>query len=187
MKKPRLFLAINLPSKLKSELLDYQDRYSQLPVGWIPKANLHITLVFLGETASGKIEKINEAAQSVQKDFSGFKCNLKKIVLAPPGSAARMFWVRVEQKTSLLKLQKELEESLVRISQTGYKQKSNRNYLPHITLGRINQDKWEQLEDRARVTKLLNLSFRADSFELMESKLKPSGAEYQLRNSFSLA
>lgn len=186
MKKQRLFFAINLPSELKGELLDYQDQYSQLPVKWTPKANLHITLVFLGETASGKRQKINKTAQSVQKEFSDFKCNLKKVVLAPPGSTPRMFWVRVEKKPPLLELQRELEKNLLRVSGTGYQEQSNRDYLPHVTLGRIDQDKWEQLEERVRVTKLLNLSFRTDSFELMQSKLKPSGAKYKTLKTFSL-
>lgn len=186
MKELRLFLAINLPERVKEELFDYQEKYSDLPVRWTPKSNLHITLVFLGDTASDKIQRIIGLIDSVPEVVSEFECKFEKIVLAPPGSAPRMFWVRVEKNPLLLKLQRQLEARLVQNSGTGYKQSSNRDYLPHITLGRIDQDKWERLQDRPRVTKSLDLGFLVDSFELMESELKPSGAEYQVLNSFSL-
>lgn len=185
MQSCRLFLAINLPEGVKEDLLAYQEEYSDLPLSWTPKANLHITLVFLGATPSEKNEKIKKVALA-QKDFSGFRCRLKKVVLAPPGSTPRMFWVRVEKKSSLLKLQKRLEKDLAQHPKIGYQEESDRDYLPHITLGRIDQDQWKKLRDRKRVTEKLDLDFFVDSYELMESELKPSGAKYKILKTFSL-
>ena len=63
-----------------------------------------------------------------------------------------------------------------------------RRYVPHITLGRINKLKWRRYspEERPQINEEINLSFEAESIEMMESKLKRTGAEYHVLKSFSL-
>ena len=47
-KRRRIFIAINLPEDIKRELAAYDQKWSDLPVRWTEKENLHITLEFLG-------------------------------------------------------------------------------------------------------------------------------------------
>jgi len=42
----RIFIAINLPEKLKKELSLFQNRWPEIPARWTRPDNLHVTLVF---------------------------------------------------------------------------------------------------------------------------------------------
>lgn len=186
MDKKRIFTAINLPKGVKSDLRGHQKNWSSLPVRWTPESNLHITLVFIGSVSQGKIENIARVCEAVGGKFCPFRLELKEIVLGPPGLSPRMFWVLAEKHPELIKLQKVLEKAMAKKPETGYKSQQKRNYLPHITLGRINQKEWKKLSKKPEIDQELDLSFHAESVELMESALKPTGAEYKPIRSFPL-
>ena len=51
--KKKIFIAINLPEKIKSELVSYQEKIDRFfddtcPIKWTKKDNLHITMFFIG-------------------------------------------------------------------------------------------------------------------------------------------
>jgi 2'-5' RNA ligase len=112
-----------------------------------------------------------------------FDVNLKKIVYGPDEKKAKMIWVEAEKNKELESLQKELDDNLPL-----EKEKENRKYSPHITLGRLKL--WEfnklELEERPQVQEEISLSFPVKSIEIMESDLKRGGPEYQIVESFDL-
>ena len=67
-----------------------------------------------------------------------------------------------------------------------YKEKEARPYSPHITLARIKTWEFRRLEDRPEIDEPIDLTFEVNSFEIMESFLKRSGAEYEVLESISL-
>ncbi|MFH1509903.1 MAG: RNA 2',3'-cyclic phosphodiesterase [Candidatus Nealsonbacteria bacterium] len=182
--KHRIFIAINLPKEVKKRLTYIQERYLDFPIKWTRKENLHITLVFLGEIIDEDlIEICNKISEAVLKNKT-FSIDLNKVVYGPPKKLPpKMIWVTGEQNISLGKLQKDLEESLL-----GYSQEENRGYAPHITLGKINAWRWKQIEpeERPNIEEDLNLNFDVTSIEIMESRLRTGGPEYEVLESYQL-
>jgi 2'-5' RNA ligase len=66
--------------------------------------------------------------------------------------------------------------------------KEGRPYSVHITLARLNQWQFKQieLEERPQIEQDVNLDFEVNSIEIMQSHLKRTGAEYLLLQSIAL-
>ena len=206
----RIFIAINLPEEIKKKLADYQDKIEELftpyrtegsgagPCRWTKKENLHITLAFLGYLSDEELlEVINLTKEAVSKNHS-FSINLKKIIYGPPyqskhgtGQAPkkppRMVWTEGEKSEELGKLQRDLENSLSG-SSPGLENEEGRGYTPHITLGRLKQWEFRQVEpeERPEINEEINLSFEVNSIEVMESELKRVGPDYTILESCPL-
>jgi len=183
--KHRIFIAINLPKEVKKRLTYIQDKYPELPIKWTKKENLHITLVFVGDVVDENLlEVFNKISEAVSKNKT-FSIDLNKVLYGPPKKLPpKMVWITGEKSIPLGKLQKELEESLL-----GYPQEENKGYTPHVTLGRIKTWEWKQIEpeERPNIEEELNLNFEIDSVEIMESRLRRGGAEYEVLESYALA
>jgi len=100
----------------------------------------------------------------------------------------RMVWAEGEKSMELGKLQKDLEISLFSSSIKSLKEPESRPYTPHITLGRIRQWEFRQIEpeERPEVNEDISLNFEVNSIEVMESELKRGGAEYTILESCPL-
>lgn len=184
----RIFIAINLPKEIKKELQFFQEKWKDLPVKWVKAENLHLTLVFLGYVSEEEIFEILKLTKEVAKKHQPFLVNLKKVTYGPPEKMIpRLIWVEGEKSKELVKLQKDLETSLLKSSIRGVKIE-NRPYTPHITLGRIRQWEFRKIdpEERPEIEEEVNLSFDVQSLEVMESHLKRKGPEYIVLESFFL-
>lgn len=199
----RIFTAINLPKEIKKKLVSHQKQWQNFPVRWTPSENLHITLVFIGDVNQEQLEQIKGVGKKVGEACSPFSVELYNITLGPPNSPPRMFWVegvcsdkseqkkppthpKRSEKNRLQELHDKLEDSLVRVKNTGLQEKESRTYKPHITLGRINQDEWKKMNSQPTINEEISMEVPVDSFEVMKSELKSSGAEYSIVESFSL-
>jgi 2'-5' RNA ligase len=181
----RIFIAVNLPKNIKEELCRYQNKWPELPVKWVKKENLHITLIFIGYCKEEEILEISNIIRNTAKRYSSFLVNLKRICYGPPGKLPpRMIWAEGEKSKELALLKSSLEKALANSAKTKYSLE-NRAFFPHITLGRIRSWQWRQIEpeERPEVAEEISLSFEVDSIELMESFLKPRGPEYAVLES----
>jgi len=170
--KKRIFIAINLPKKVKEKLLEY--RYD-IPAIWTKKDNLHITLAFLGYIADEELMDIFKIAEDVASNNSAFSLKMEKISYGPKN---RMVWAVGENSPSLIKLKQSLDNKL-RI--TG-------KFSFHITLARIKAWDWQRIdpEDRVEISEDIDLNFKVESIEIMESVLKREGPEYTILQSYKL-
>jgi len=196
----RVFIAINLPAEIKRELANFQSKWPELPVRWVRLENLHITLAFLGYLSDEELVEVLKITKEAAQRNSAFQINLVKICYGPPKKMPpRMIWVEGEKSKELGKLQGDLENSLA--GRITYKEDYNpptalppkgrapsRPYTPHITLGRIRQWEFRQIEpeERPEVNEEISLSFGIKSIEVMESQLKKGGAEYTILESAQL-
>ncbi len=176
--KRRLFIAINLPENIKNKLIDYQRKWADLPVRWTLKNNLHITLVFIGYVSDDEMYEIINIVKEVARQHNPFNINLKRIILGPPDKPARMFWVEGEKSEESAKLKNDLEDSLLKGTRGAYR--------PHITLGRIKQGQWQELDSKPQVDEKFEYSFSVETIEVMQSNLKRTGAEYSILESVGL-
>jgi 2'-5' RNA ligase len=187
--RKRIFIAINLPEKIKKELEKFQIRFSELPARWVKPENLHITLAFLGYVRDEDLPKVIETTKEVALRHSPFSINLVKVCYAPPKvKPPRMVWVIGERNQELGNLQNDLQDSLTRINIPQLKEERERTFIPHITLARIRKWEFRQMEpdERPWINQEINLSFEVNLIEIMESHLKRSGAEYEILESVPL-
>ena len=187
--KQRLFIAIDLPEefkekidKLNKEIIAGRLLHNYYP-RFVPPNNLHLTLLFLGYVEEKLIAPINKAIEKVAADFSTFKLETDKILLAPPKGPYRMLWILFKNSTQYNLLQKNLKKTVLDTF-SFHNQKLHLNLpserLTHITLARlkhiINKSEAEQIilpTLDVREMKVVNIT-------LYKSILKSSGAEYEV-------
>ncbi|MCD6500728.1 RNA 2',3'-cyclic phosphodiesterase [bacterium] len=191
----RIFIAINLPEKIKTELENLEKELDSLfpeeanrgVVRWVKKENLHLTLLFIGSVEDEKIPKIRQIVKNIAEAQKPFSLKFKKVCYGPPKQIPpRLIWIELEKKPELLnsaeKLKKEMAKSGI------LRKVEKREFSPHITLGRIRTWQWRRIEpeERPEIEKEISLDFEVKSIEIMESKLKRTGAEYTILESIAL-
>lgn len=184
----RIFLALNLPEEIKKKLVEYQEKWPGLPVRWTRKENLHITLIFLGYLSDQELSELCRICQEVASRNFSFTVNLKKIIYAPPKKMPpRMIWIAGEKSKEFIQLREDLEKSLFTSNKISFSPEE-RDFSPHITLGRIRAWEFRKIEpeERPEMNEEIDLSFGVNSLEVMESQLKRGGAEYTILASFPL-
>lgn len=197
MEGRRVFLAINLPENIKKKLADLEIKFPGLPAKWTKKDNLHITLVFLGFTRDEEIRDICKKTEEVAKKHSSFEIKLKSVSYGPENKNPRMVWATGEKNESLAALQGDLENVFfgptLQVNNKIDKylkeiKKVKKAFSPHITLAKLMQGKFNQLEldERPIIEEKINFSFTPETIEIMESELKKGGPLYTILESISL-
>ena len=191
----RIFIAINLPEKVKTELEKLEKEIESLfppklnrgMFRWVKKENLHITLLFIGSVRDEEIPKISQIVKDIAQSQKPFSLRIEKVSYGPPKKIPpRLIWVDVERKPELSeiadKLKKEMAESGI------LRKVEQREFSPHITLARIKSFWWKRIEpeERPEIEREIALDFEVNSIEIMESKLKKTGAEYTTLESAKL-
>jgi 2'-5' RNA ligase len=129
----RLFIAINFDNKIKNVLYHSIQELKRNSVSgnFTPEENLHLTVVFIGET--NKTELVTKAMEQAVSNMnpSAFYLNLRGM-----GKFKRregdIYWVGVEKEKALWSLQRELTKELTKV---GFAIE-DREFVPHLTMGR---------------------------------------------------
>jgi 2'-5' RNA ligase len=191
----RIFIAINLPEEIKEKLEKLEKEIADLfppelnkgMFRWVKKENLHLTLLFIGSVREEEIPKICQIVKSAAQSQDPFSLRIEKVSYGPPKKIPpRLIWVEVERKPELLALAEKLKKAM---AESGILRKiEQREFSPHITLARIKTFQWRRMEpeEKPEIEKEISLDFEVNSIEVMESKLKPSGAEYTILESAKL-
>ena len=181
--RKRIFITINLPEQAKNILVDYQEKWQDLPVRWVKQNSLHLTLAFLGEIDDQSLASICRGLKEVVSGFPFFSIRLNRIDYDVFGEKIpRLIWAKGQKSENLCLLKKKLDEFLNK--QVGFFPERN-DFIPHITLGRVRQWQWSkmEIEERPEIKEDINLDFEAKSVEVMESRLKRTGPEYTVLQS----
>ena len=187
--KRRIFIAVNLPDKVKEKLSEYQSQWSEIPANWTKKENLHITLSFLGYLADEDLPDVLVVTEKVAAKAESFSVVLDKICYGPKGkNPPRMIWATGESE-ELSNLQRELEKSLIFSTEDGEtKSNQSKKHTIHVTLARIRQWDFRKIdpEESPIIDNEIALSFSVNSIDIMESVLKKGGPQYIILESYSL-
>jgi 2'-5' RNA ligase len=176
----RLFVAVEVPEPPRRELRRRVDAVrDRLPrARWVDFDNVHLTLLFLGETAEAEVPAL---AAGLREAFA--RCPPLGLRLAaggscPPGRPARVAWVGVEAPDALQTLQAEITRAAVET--LGF-EPEERAYHPHVTLARCPAPWRREAIDKFRnaFPGPVGPPFVAGQGVLFESKLSPKGARYR--------
>ena len=187
----RLFVALQIPSAVRGnldalikELRALEPASSAKKVRWVRLENLHVTLKFIGETSPEKLEAIGAALSAVHS-MQPIELLFRGLGFFPNEKRARVLWVGIEAPPSLAALAGDVDLNLEKI---GFRRES-RPFTPHLTVARLEPPGIAR-ELHAAVQGRAALEFgvlHTGEFHLIESKLKPSGAEYTTLQSFPFA
>jgi len=175
----RTFIAIELPSEVKTLLDNVQQGLKSLPLKakWVRPQNIHLTLKFLGDINPANIEDIGQAMAHAADECAPFSLSVAGIGFFPGIKRPRVVWAGLGGETEiLLNLQRRLAQRLAAI---GFP-KEKRPFKAHLTLGRIRHTVSPRIVGSAieDYSNLGNLQFDADRIILFKSDLKPTGAVY---------
>lgn len=125
----RLFIAVNFTPEIKSSLSNViRGLKSQTIKGnFTPSENLHLTIVFIGETT--KVDLIKQAMDSISAPsftlgMGGFGCF--------PREEGNIYWVGVEMNNTLYSIYEQLSTKLLKCG-FGLEKRA---FKPHLTIGR---------------------------------------------------
>jgi len=173
----RSFVAIAVNEETRRELVAVQRvlKSSRAHVSWVRPENIHLSLVFLGDVPRDDVPVISEALDAAVYELPAFSFEVTGIGSFGRGSP-RVIWAGVRECDALAFVQASVSEGLRRLGM----ELENRPYHPHITLGRVRSARGRN----ALVAALRELpeqqygTVSVKGIDLMQSTLKPGGAEY---------
>jgi len=182
----RLFVAINPTKAVRERIGAGTAELRRLDgVRWVDPAGLHVTLKFIGASDEGRADEIAASLRRVAAGHAPFDVGLSGVGAFPSLRRPRVVWVGIGPSPELACLQGEIE---VALEELGI-EREERGFSAHITLGRarrgsaVDARRLESLASRAAI----GGSWRVESVDLMESRLRPTGAVYEVWESASLA
>jgi RNA 2',3'-cyclic 3'-phosphodiesterase len=182
----RLFVAIPFSNELRASFsILLQELRPLAPLAkFVPAENLHLTLKFLGEVPPAKADEVRSALSSIHSP-QPVTLEFRALAFFPNERHPKVLWVEVESTTSLKSLAADIDRAMHTL---GFPLET-RVFTPHLTLARFYKPAVPP-KLRAAVGENASRSFGSlttGNFHLLESKLKPSGAEYIVLKSFPFA
>src|SRR5882724_3040820 len=179
----RLFVALEIPSAVRENLaaLLKSLRAVSPQTRWVRPENLHVTLKFIGKVPDTKLAAIRSALAGARSD-QPVTLDFRGLGFFPNEKHPRVFWAGMEASPNLQTLANDIDRALEKLGIPPEK----RPFSAHLTLARFEPP---GLPEKLRAAIQENAkrefgSVAAEEFHLIESKLKPSGAEYTTLESF---
>jgi RNA 2',3'-cyclic 3'-phosphodiesterase len=181
----RLFVALEIPTTTRKNLsaLIASLRAITREPRWARAENLHVTLKFLGEVAESKLAAVQTALGGV-RSHQAVTVAFRGLGFFPNEKKPRVFWAGIEASSNLKTLAADIEGAMERCGIA----REMREFSPHLTLARLERSLPEALRKPVEENAQREFgSLRTGEFHLMQSKLKPSGAEYTTLKTFSFS
>jgi RNA 2',3'-cyclic 3'-phosphodiesterase len=184
----RLFVALEIPDAVRDnlaaqikELRELSTKVADKRPRWVRPENLHVTLKFIGEVSSTKLDSIRSALSAIRSDAQ-VDLKFHELGFFPNENYPRVLWAGLDASANLPSLAGDID---VALESQGIA-RERRAFTPHLTLARIEPP---GLHEKLRAAIQDNRarefgSSQTREFHLIESKLKPSGAEYTTLASF---
>jgi 2'-5' RNA ligase len=179
----RLFLAINLPPKVRQAIATEVSAPLQLiapHLTWVREPALHLTVKFLGEQPPEMVPKLVDALGEVGDRNKAIEVELGGVGAFPNFRRPRVVWIGVSPDPKLELLHHDVESACERL---GFPLDA-KPFRPHLTLARVKpraadavtlRDLAHAAEEVTHVEEVL-----ITSLDLMHSELSPRGSRYHM-------
>jgi 2'-5' RNA ligase len=185
----RIFIGIDLDPEVRARI----ERFLEGVEGFAPEArwvrpeSLHITLKFIGEQPTERVEGITERLRRVES--SAFEIRVRGYGFFPTAKAPRVFWIGIDAGPQLAELAESID---IATAELGIP-REDRPFSPHLTLargrGKSGSPKWRKGDSpnatfavlAKRLAAMGELDFgtmTANEFILYQSQLSPIGSKY---------
>ena len=167
---PRLFVAICLPKEVRNSLASLQSGLAE--VRWIPNESLHLTVRFIGEVSTLDAEDIVGALGQIRTP--PFEVQFGEIGSFSSGNRIRSLWIGLRKTSNL----ENFKRSVDRILAGAGLELDSRNYIPHVTLGRVGS----RLSNLSQFLNWASLvshpTVKVDQYVLCSTRLSKLGPKY---------
>ncbi len=186
----RSFLAFELPPEIMERIcgVSLELKNENLPVRWVKRDNIHLTLIFLGNVEEHLVENIKEQVGFAATKFIVFKAGLSGLGVFPDFSRPRVLWAGLNGDIERVSnLQSELQD---RLHPLGFSFEK-RPFRPHVTIGRFKKgqkfgkDEFKWLLDKYQDNMTSNL-YELKELVLFKSELRREGPVYTKMQTWSL-
>jgi RNA 2',3'-cyclic 3'-phosphodiesterase len=185
----RVFVAIDLSDSVRAALARAQAKLRgacahNSDIRWTRPEGIHITLKFLGEISADHVPALAAALQGVGP-FERFSVEVKGFGFFPDARHPRVLWAGVDAPPALRELAERVDAALSKLDFPP----EDRLFRPHLTLARFRAQRPEPALEAA-LEELSSTSlgcFDVVEYFLFESRLLPSGAEYNKLTGFQAA
>lgn len=182
----RLFVALEIPTAVRESLAALVQSLRTLSPQprWVRPENLHVTLKFIGEWPLEKLEPLRTALAAVRQG-EPIALEFRGLGFFPNETRPGVLWAGMEASPNLIALASEIDRATEKLGVP----REQRPFSPHLTLARFEPPGLpEKLREAISQNPAREFgSLRASEFHLIESKLKPSGAEYTTLQTFPFA
>jgi len=175
----RAFIAVKLPAQVIDALGDLQSALKKqgLKLRWVQPANIHLTLKFLGDVSTERLQAVKSVIQELSGSQTAFTLESKGLGVFPTVKKARVLWSGIHGDVDrLAALQSDLDRALAGIGFVPDK----RNFKGHLTLGRAKG----RIDGKRLASAIIacgsftSSSWAVERLVLFKSDLKPTGAVY---------
>ena len=182
----RLFLAIDIPSQIRNQIVRIQNalRETGLNLKLVEAQNIHFTLKFLGETDPSRIPMINTALDTIQ--FRRYDIHIQGVGCFPNARRPRVIWLGIHGQG--IAETKSLASSVNRVLKEIGIPPDFRPFKPHTTIARLRRPMKLPNEVYQKLNKFLSQyenhdcgTLMVQDFHLKESVLTPQGPIYTTR------
>jgi 2'-5' RNA ligase len=180
MPRTRTFIAIEVDKTVRGQMIALQESLARTgaSVKWVEPQNIHLTLLFLGEVDDRELPALCKAVAETCAEISPFSMTVEGVGGFPNLRRPRVLWVGVgDGKQEVTALHDRLERPLLEL---GCYRREDRQYTPHLTLGRVTSDRpADKLTAAlAKKTDWLGGQVAVREVQVMASQLSPQGPEY---------
>jgi 2'-5' RNA ligase len=179
----RSFIALEVPAGIQNALASTTASLRKaLPrplVRWVEPNNVHLTLIFLGDVATVRLEQLADALRDEALAHKPFELSVSGLEAFPHARKARIIWIGLAAPPGLATLVRGVQSAAARL---GFAQEE-RPFSPHLTIGRVGQHVSET--DLQRIRAALEETsigvigtFRVEVLQVFKSELKPGGPVY---------
>jgi RNA 2',3'-cyclic 3'-phosphodiesterase len=189
MSRTRTFIAIDPGKEIRARLVSLQEvlARAETEVKWVERENLHVTLLFLGEVDERDLPAVCKAVAEVAAQTLTFPMGVQTVGCFPNPRRPRTLWAGVgEGSQALCTLHDALEPPLLEL---GCYRREERQFTPHITLGRVKSDR---PTDKLATALARNAGWQGGEtlvreVHVMGSELTPQGPVYTVLSRAKLA
>lgn len=184
----RLFIALPLPKAVVDLLQSQQEALkAALPntrIRWSDPAQLHLTLVFLGEVAARDLPLVTQGVTFACRRIQPFRLETAGVGAFPSLRHPSVLWTGMTGDAEVLE---GLHARLVGQLEGLYKP-DKRTFKPHLTLGRVRQFGHDELIGNAMAAlEESTVSWQVEEVKVYSSSLKPTGAVHEAQHTVTLS
>ncbi len=182
--RARLFVALELPAAVRSELVGWQERVVAAHQGLraVPHESLHVTLCFLGWQSASQAGPISEAC-AVAAGYPAPSLSLGQPIWLPRRRPRVLALELGDPHGALSELQRLLSAQL---SAGGWYEAEHRRFLPHVTGARVGRSAQAASGAPRAVSEPPRAGFVGTRVTLYRSWLLSGGARYEALASLAL-
>ncbi|MFC1498452.1 RNA 2',3'-cyclic phosphodiesterase [Verrucomicrobiota bacterium] len=177
----RAFIAIEISEEVRRNISRLQADFVKtgVKVKWVKPENMHLTLLFFGETQPAAVTNIVTIMDGITQETVPFVCEVSGMGFFGRPKSPRIVWAGIAGDVEILK---SVQAGLVSSLKNSGLDLDSKPFVPHLTIGRI-RDSRNAGNLISAIEAEKNRSFgriEVNRLVLVKSELRPTGPIYSL-------